>query len=205
MINDVGRILLKAIRVLTHAKVNFNSTQISITNPTVHCHNHQLDAYGTSPDPWRGISGPCTPNHSLYSQARVNLCTSTRVSANSCPKTGHHKLFSMKQQDKPRERASSRPAVPFLLFLIKTSFYLVHKMCTLQNVCSPRNTLLWCRACYGESIISILQNKQKKDSIYGTILVQVGSFNRRQREHSKMQSHTTQNIHYPNSMLLKSI
>ena len=39
------------------------------------------------------------------SQARVNFCISSRGPANFCPKTGHHKsFFSMKQQDRSRER-----------------------------------------------------------------------------------------------------
>ena len=37
-------------------------------------------------------------------QARVNFCTSTRGPPNFCPKTGHHKRFSMKQQKRSSER-----------------------------------------------------------------------------------------------------
>ena len=37
-------------------------------------------------------------------QARVNLSTSTKGPANFCAKTGHHKRFSMKQQDRSKER-----------------------------------------------------------------------------------------------------
>ena len=37
-------------------------------------------------------------------QARVNFSTSTRGPANYCPKTGHHKRFSTKQQDRSSKR-----------------------------------------------------------------------------------------------------
>ena len=37
-------------------------------------------------------------------QARVNFFTSPRGPANFCPEAGHHKRFSMKPQDRSRER-----------------------------------------------------------------------------------------------------
>ena len=37
-------------------------------------------------------------------QARVNFSTSTRGPAYFCAKTGHHERFSMKQQNRSRER-----------------------------------------------------------------------------------------------------
>ena len=51
-------------------------------------------------------------------QARVNFCTSTRGPANFCPKTGHHKRFSMKQQDRSSERDQAAKD-----FATKTVFY----------------------------------------------------------------------------------
>ena len=50
--------------------------------------------------------GPCLPPQITVCvpQSRVNACTSTRGPAKFCPKTGHHKRFSMKQQHRSKKR-----------------------------------------------------------------------------------------------------
>ena len=48
--------------------------------------------------------GSSPPNLCLCPQVRENFCTSTRRPPNFCPKTGHHKRFSMKHQDRSNER-----------------------------------------------------------------------------------------------------
>ena len=60
----------------------------------------------------------CPPKSLCAPQMRVNFCNSTRGPANFCPKTGHHKrFFSMKQQERSRERDQAARD-----FAIKTFF-----------------------------------------------------------------------------------
>ena len=52
-----------------------------------------------------GFLGRAPKITACASQARAHFCSSTRGTANFCPKTGHHKrFFSIKQQDRSSER-----------------------------------------------------------------------------------------------------